>query len=225
MVRRWSSINIINKHSLTQFKTFQRASTEVLFRENLSFRKELRKVSFMTRKSWSRRKHIGQWLIYHNIMANWSADYRFFKKYNKSMLIQNLFTNSFLTYNFLMLKKANTGSFVGSEHFLYSFTTKKVYHYFLKYQTTSFNIFNFVKNYNLFLMTQPTVKQAFLPANLTQLQTTYNFSQNALFSSASKPTDNTHLLEIHHLLTQLVLINSVDLYKTFTMLTFLNAQV
>jgi len=141
------------------------------------------------------------------------------------MLIQNLFTNSFLTYNFLMLKKANTGSFVGSEHFLYSFTTKKVYHYFLKYQTTSFNIFNFVKNYNLFLMTQPTVKQAFLPANLTQLQTTYNFSQNALFSSASKPTDNTHLLEIHHLLTQLVLINSVDLYKTFTMLTFLNVQV
>jgi hypothetical protein len=92
-----------------------------------------------------------------------------------------------------MLKQANTGSFIGSEYFLYSFTTKKVYHYFLKYQTTNFNIFNFVKNYNLFLVTQPAVKKAFLPENLTQIKTTYNFSQNALFSSESKTTDNTHL--------------------------------
>jgi len=223
MVRRWSSINIINKYSINQFKTFQRASNEVAFRENLAFRKELRKVSFMTRKSWSRRKHINQWLVYHNIMADWSADYRFFKKYNKAMLIQNLFTNSFLTYNFLILKQTHAGLFKGSEAFLYSFTTKKVYHYFLKYKTLNFNIFHFMRNYNLFLVTQPNVKKQFLPENVTQVAATYNVSQNTLFSSNTKPVDNNYLLQIYQILAQLVLSNAVHVYQLTTLMALINS--
>jgi hypothetical protein len=162
---------------------------------------------------------MNQWLIYHNILVNWASDYRFFKRYTKAMLVQNLFTNSFLTYNFLMLKNTPSNSFKGAEHFLYSFTTKKVYNYFLKYQSSKFNIFNFVRNYNLIILTQPTVTSSLTPASVTHINTTYKFSQNTLFSPKLKTSNSIHLLEICELLNYLVLINSTNLYKMLTLLT------
>ena len=224
MVRRWSCINLINSHSTFMFRTFQAASSEVLFKENLSFKKELRKVSFMTRKSWSRRKHMNQWLIYHNILVNWASDYRFFKRYTKAMLVQNLFTNSFLTYNFLMLRNTPSTSFKGAEHFLYSFTTKKVYNYFLKYQATKFNIFNLVRNYNLIVLTQPSFLSALTPTSVTHINTTYKFSQNTLFSPKLNTSDSKYILDICNLLNYLVIINSTNLYKVLTLLTLSHSK-
>jgi hypothetical protein len=221
MVRRWSPVNLMNCFTETSSRTFDRASGVVIFKENLYFKKKVRTFSFVTRRSWARRKHINQWLVYHNVLVNWASDYRFFTRYVRAMLVQNLFKNSFLTYNFLMLKKVPSSSFQGSEHFLYSFTTRKVFNYFLKYQTTSFNIFNFIRHYNIFRLTQPKVPTALQPTSLTHLQTTYSFSQNTIFAPLWQPSlNNTQpLLHILELLNNLTLVKATEVYKVYVLLT------
>jgi len=176
----------------------------------------------MARRSWARRKHTNQWLVYYSILSNWSSDYRFFTRYTKSMLTQNLFINSFLTYNFLMLKQLPSSAFNGSEFFIYSFITKRVYNYFLKYRTINFNIFTVVRNYNLCMLTQPQVEEAWTPINLTQINATYKFSQNTLSSSLyeGKVAGSHALLEIYNLINQVIYINNVSTYKMLILLTY-----
>jgi len=220
MVRRWSPVNLINCYTESSSRVFDRGSGVVAFKENLHFKKKIRTFSYVTRRSWARRKHINQWLVYHNILVNWASDYRFFTRYTRAMLVHNLFKNSFLTYNFLMLKKLPSSSFPGAEDFVYSFTTKKVFNYFLKYQATSFNIFHLIRNYNIFVLSHPHASSSLGAKGITQLQPTYQFAQNTITTPNWRPTaQNTQpLVQILDLLSQLTLIKSTELYKMYTLL-------
>ena len=129
MVRRWSYLNSINNIFFNQYKSLNFVHYEQSFKTNIVFKKEISPLSLITRKSWSRRKHLTNWLIYQNVLTDWSKDYIFFKKYNKFTLVYRMFKNSFFSYNLFLIKKLNVSASVGSEKIIFSSLTSKISKY------------------------------------------------------------------------------------------------
>jgi len=76
------------------------------------------------------------------MLANWSQDYLFFRKYSRSVLALNIFRNSYLTYNLLVFKRATTGDFLGSENVLVSSIIRRVIRYSSGLNAQNFSFFN-----------------------------------------------------------------------------------
>lgn len=108
MVRRWSYVNTLN--TPFQFTYFRRSTTslrvrfiyqELAFFDSTLFRKKLARqtISKFRRLGWSRRKHRAEWVLYRNILVHWAQDYRFFRRYNRFILLLHLFKNSYFVFN------------------------------------------------------------------------------------------------------------------------------
>lgn len=221
MVRRWSCINELNKKPFQSYKSTIFTYNINTFKENVFFKKDIKKNSLLTRKSWSRRKHLFNWLFYQTVLINWSSDYRFFKNYNKNMLIQNTFKNSFFSYNFLLLKKTNSANFKYAENCLYSVCNRKIQQYFINTNLHTNSKNNF-KNYSLFYLTQPTYKKETIESPLYNMPAIYRESQAQLYTPNLNNTQINYLFVVINLLHSITLSKNIALYQMFILLSLNN---
>lgn len=155
MIRRWSYLNNINHIFFDQYRLLNFVHYEQSFKTNIVFRREINPISAISRKSWSRRKHLTNWLIYQNVLTDWSKDYLFFKKYNRFTFIFQMFKNTFFSYNTFLIKKLNISSTVGSETILFSSVISKIIRYCSKQSSNFYMFLRNYKNINWLYITTP----------------------------------------------------------------------
>ena len=221
MVRRWSYVNQINKSAFHPYKTFVRIGNDVIFKETTVFRKDRTVTSLVRRKAWGRRRHINQWLLYHNVLADWSQDYMFFKKYLRFTLTRSLHKHSFFLYNVLVLLDKSSGFYPGFEFLNYVTITRKVSNYCLDKNLQQQHLFQFIKHSAILYCTSPNSK--FFDGKTSPFATTlvYRVSGGSVSSFTVKPNQISPLLNIMRDLNFINCLGShVEVYKVLTLLYF-----
>lgn len=220
MVRRWSYLNSLNHVFSSQYKTLNFVYYEQSFKTNIFFKKSINSISILSRKSWSRRKHLHNWMVYQNIFSDWSTDYLFFKQYNNFTFNYQLFKNSFLCYNTILLKNLTSLTSVGLEKFSYSALTKKIMHYNNGFSVQN-NFSKFLSSYrsvSWLYVTTPTNINDFKTLNLNQIHPIYCNHQNTFSVISQSETSSQWLSHIWNSLFTLSLYKTVELYKLHTLL-------
>ena len=142
MVRRWSYLNLINTTFSSEHNVLAFVHHYATFKATTYYRKSIYRTTRLSRRAWSRRKHLHNWLIYQNLLANYSQDYLFFRKYSRSTLALNVFKNSYLTYNLLMFRKLAVTDFLGSESVMISSIIRRVIRYCSRLNPSTSAFFN-----------------------------------------------------------------------------------
>lgn len=213
MVRRWSYLNSINNIFFNQYKSLNFVHYEQSFKTNIVFKKEISPLSLITRKSWSRRKHLTNWLIYQNVLTDWSKDYIFFKKYNKFTLVYRMFKNSFFSYNLFLIKKLNVSASVGSEKIIFSSLTSKISKYCSKYSTSLHSFLQQYKNVNWLYVTSNTKLNVLIPQTSSILTPLVAIHQNILSNVDIEYSQTTWLYVIYNSLFTFYVSQLTELYK------------
>lgn len=104
MVRRLSFINSFNSVRTFTFTSQSSSHTDVCMNTVFYLRKPFRFISKHTRRSWKRRKHRFEYVLYLNILSLWSAEYAFFKKSIKFTYSYCIYKTSLLVYNLAGLR-------------------------------------------------------------------------------------------------------------------------
>lgn len=226
MVRRWSYINQINRNSSYPYKVFQKISNEAVFKETTVFRKDRTLISLVRRKSWGRRRHLNQWLLYHNILADWSQEYNFFKRYLRFLLVKSLYKHSFFLYNILFLLPNSSGFYTGFEFINYVTVTKKVINYCLQKNYKQWHIYQFLKHSSILYCT--TNNDKFFSGKLSPFQTSLVYKVDG--SLVRNPSIKSSIFEslIQHvelINNQLVLNISLEIYKILVLLMQLKVLI
>lgn len=115
--QRWSYLNQLNS-SVSYYSTrtldvgpnksqsFLKVCHQTAFIATTYHRRRLYDLMMtkLTRKSFFRRKHFHNWLIYQNILSSWSREYLFFRRYARSVLALYFYRKSYLFYNLLIYR-------------------------------------------------------------------------------------------------------------------------
>jgi hypothetical protein len=104
MVRRLSFINNFNNVRTFTFAKQSHSHTDVCMNTVFYLRKPFKFISKHTRRSWKRRKHRFEYILYLNILSLWSAEYSFFKKSIKFTYSYCIYKTSLLVYNLAGLR-------------------------------------------------------------------------------------------------------------------------
>lgn len=222
MVRRWSYLNLINNTFSSEHKGLAFAHHFATFKATTYYRKSIHRITKLSRRAWSRRKHLHNWLVYQNLLANWSQDYLFFRKYSRFVMTLHLFKNSYLTYNLLVFKRSTATSFLGSENVVVSSIIRRVIRYSSRLNHT---LYSFFKNYRgvswLYVTTPLSLDEVQKASDLT-VDTTYLSYQASYFTSETSPRDFIWL----QLLVNSLFVNSfsqlIELYKVVILMTLVN---
>jgi hypothetical protein len=220
MIRRWSYLNSLNYIFSSKYKTLNFVYYEQSFKINIFFKKNINSISTLSRKSWSRRKHLHNWIIYQNIFSDWSSDYLFFKQFNNLVFNYQLFKNSFVCYNTLIMKRLNPLTSVGMEKFTYSSLTKKIISYNLNLPMFT-NFYQFLGNYrnvSWFYVTTCNNVDDFKTLNSNQIHPIFLNAQGN-FSFVDRTNTSFHwFISIWSSLFTLSLYNTLELYRINTLL-------
>lgn len=134
MIRRWSHINSLNNFKWTNgsmdYKYLAFSLHKTTFKDTTYYRRKIRYFSRLARRAWARRKHLGNWVVYQNVLNDWSQDYLFFRKYNRFILNVQLFKNSFFVFNLLIFTKIGIANFIDAEKVMISSLISRVSCYF-----------------------------------------------------------------------------------------------
>lgn len=218
MVRRWSYIKDQNSTKNFNFSDLTFVHGEVSFLANVYFRKTISQQSRLTRKSWAKRKHLSNWLPLQSVLSDWSNDYLFFKKYNKMILTINLFKNSFLSFNFLLLKKTSTLLKQNSEAFFFTFLSKRVLSYFARNFSSTYRFLLNVRHTPLMYVSTPD-SVSDVRKKLPMLSgSSFSWGERLFFNQ--QDLSKTQSLElIFAILHNATFAKNVELYKVFNLLT------
>lgn len=136
MVRRWSYLNSISVNFLFFNRSNVKPIINVLkmsvFKATTYYWEDLYSdtITYLTRKSYYRRRHINSLVFYKNILSSWSKDYLFFKKSTKNLLNLNLFRYNYILQNIFLAKSQDISSLLGFEDFKLTFLTNRVFNFF-----------------------------------------------------------------------------------------------
>jgi hypothetical protein len=224
MIRRWSYVNNINTSFFNKYLDLNFVHYETTFKANIHFKKNIPHISKLSRKSWARRRHLTNWIVYQNVFSNWSNDYLFFKQYSKFIFNYQLFKNSFLTFNLFILKKNNNSYIKGIESFVSSSFVNKISNYFNNSSYTSYLFFQKLKQNSWMFIS--------IPGEQTIAQITDNINLNPIYGVYQKNffpvvVNNNKIDLIEYIwsnLWSLILFKSIEIYKIITILTLLNLK-
>ena len=149
MVRRWSYINSLNVFNKSKYDTHRQAAFGATVRATMYFRGEFTVPTSLTRRRWSRRKHIYGWLTLSNILKEWAQLYRFNRNHTKFLLRQHFTKSTFIAFNTVSARNSLPCLHKGSELVVVSSVSKKVLHYFSKFSNPRIRFLLSFKNVNL----------------------------------------------------------------------------
>ena len=176
----------------------------------------------LRRKQTSRRKHLHNWLVYNNILTDWSKEYIFFKKYTRLIITLQVFKNSFLIYNLLLFKNAIPRDFIGYEASLMVNIVKRV----IKYNPQNVLTNNtFLKNFNCtylyYITTNLNFEEIQKTSELTLITPFLPYESNLYVDEYSL----THINWLNSLIIYLYTISFnifIEIYKISILLTLSN---
>lgn len=142
MVRRLSFINNFNYIRTFTFDTQSHSHTDVCMNTVFYLRKPFKFISKHTRRSWKRRKHRFEYVLYLNILSLWSAEYTFFKKSVKFTYSYCIYKTSLLVYNLASLRGTISTSANNSEKAYLVTLPKAVVCYFTMSQINIYKYWN-----------------------------------------------------------------------------------
>lgn len=221
MVRRWSYLNQINHTFASEHGSLAFAHHFVVFKATTSYRKPIQRMTKLARRAWSRRKHAHNWLVYQNLLANWSQDYLFFRKYSRFTVALYLFKNSYLTYNLLVFKRTTMSTFLGSEDVIVSHLIRRVIRYSSRLNPLNYTFFNTYRDNAWLYLTTPNVVE--------ESQVSSELSTDPIFLLHQSSCYITNV-DISETIWPRVLINSffvntslkvVEVYKILILLTLI----
>lgn len=218
MVRRWSYIKDQNSNKNLSFSKLEFVHGEISFLSNVYFRKTVSYNSKLTRKSWAKRKHLSNWMPLQAVLSDWSNDYLFFKKYNKMVLTLNLFKNSFIAFNFLLLKKTSNLIKQNSEGFFYTFPSKRVLMYFARSYSSSYQFLLNVRHTPLMYVSSPNNFQDVRKTLPLLSGSACGWNGQTLFNH-NEPLKSQSIELLFAVITNIAFIKNVELYKVFNLLT------
>ena len=148
MVRRWSYLNSVNSFYGKDLVTAEKSFFDVNTNTTMYLRKLYTLSTRLTRKQWSRRKHIFNLLPISNVLKDWSRSYRFYRNCNKLVLMQFFTKNTFLAFNLTGLRNVFPGLHKGSGHFLTGSFSKKMGVYYSRFPQNRFTSLQSLRNSN-----------------------------------------------------------------------------
>jgi|LauGreDrversion4_2_1035121.scaffolds.fasta_scaffold12848_5 hypothetical protein len=222
MVRRWSYVNTVNNNFYSKFQDLNFAHFETSFKANIFYKKNINVLSKLTRKSWARRKHLNNWLIYQNIFSNWSNEYLFFKQYSKHIFNLNFFRNSFLTYNYNILKKSNSLYIKDTENWISNSFISRISNYSSKLGFKSYQFFSKFKHNAWFFISSNNLNLFFQNLTLINPNPLYTISQSQLYPISFEKTSLFYIIQIYNELHRVITSKSVELYKINSLLLLFN---
>jgi hypothetical protein len=158
MVRRWSFINSLNVHYNPLFDSKRQSTFGVTVKSTMYFRKPYSVPSVLSRRRWSRRKHLYGWLPLSNVIKTWAQTYRFHKNYLKATTRAHFTKSSFLAFNLVSLKNTVPSKYKGSELIISSSLPRKILRYFSAFSNPRLKSLLSFRNINLsFNSTLPSV--------------------------------------------------------------------
>jgi len=224
MIRGWSYVNQLNNIFFDKYSDLNFIHYELTFKSNVYFRKNIKSITKLSRKSWSRRKHLNNWLIYQNVFSNWSNDYLFFKQYSKFVFNYQLLKYSFLTYNFMVLKKKNNLYIKNVESFISSSFLNRLLNYFNRLNFNSYLFLTKLKNNQWFFIS------SFNNISLTKHISTinhnplYSTSQLNYYSTVFNNTRSEYIKQILDNIFNIVLKKSTEIYKILNLLILISIK-
>jgi hypothetical protein len=224
VVRRWSYLNLINNTFSSEHKGLAFAHHFATFKATTYYRKSIHRITKLSRKALSRRKHLHNWLIYQNLLANWSQDYLFFRKYSRFIITLHLFRNSYLTHNLLVFKCSTATSFLGSENVVVSGVIRRVIRYSCRLNPTSYSFFQTFRGSSWLYVTTPVDLDEVQKVSDLSVDTAYLSYRPSYYASEASPLD----LAWFQLLINSLFVNSfnqtIELYKVLVLITLVNVQ-
>ena len=133
MVRRWSYINFINCGPLVASQSVPNAAVDVNMNTLMYLKKRYTPATKLTRKQWSRRKHVYNWLAPMNVLKDWAKVYRFHRNHSKVIYYQFFTKNSFIGFNLVSARSSIPSLYKGSEDVLTGMYTKRLLRSFRRY--------------------------------------------------------------------------------------------
>lgn len=221
MVRRWSYLNKINQ---TRYKwredlTLKTAHQIVSFRATTYYRKPFITITKFKRRNWSRRKHLTNWLVYQNIMVDWSTDYLFMRRYNRFVIALRIFKYSYLIFNLLVFRKSSIVDFPGSEVMAVTNTIRRVRLYSSRLNFSCWTNFNQFREVSWLYATSPYTREELQEVSELSDDMAYYSYGPSLYSVAAEARDLMWMKLIDDLLFTMSLKQYVELYKVTILLT------
>lgn len=221
MVRRWSYLNQINqnRYKWREDTTLKTAHQIVSFRATTYYRKPFIVITKFKRRSWSRRKHLTNWLVYQNIIVDWSADYLFMRRYNRFVIALRIFKYSYLIFNLLVFQTSTVSEFSGAEVISVANTIKRVRLYSSRLNSSSWNNFNYYQNVSWLYATSPYTREELTERSELSEDMAYYSHGPELYSVDEFSHKAVWLKVVSDSLFTLTLKQSVELYKVTILLT------
>jgi len=222
MVRRWSYINEINRTVFTENNAIPRGRHETTVRVNLYYKKKFSTVTLVRRRSWVKRRHVNTFAIYRNVLADWSSDYIFYRKYSKFRFFYQLFKDSFWAQNFIAIRNLVPGHYANFEKVYSTTFIRTVFNYC---SLRGSNRFNYLGNFSHTLwlhVTSPKLSNIFTAQTNNTYSLMYRDANNQLVHPKTKLFSASLYNTLINLLHSLYLTKLVELYKVLTLLTVLN---
>lgn len=223
MVRRWSYINQLNNYKWTNgsmdYKFLAFALHKTTFKDTTYYRRKIRYFSRLARRSWARRKHLGNWVVYQNVLSDWSQDYLFFRKYNRFILNVQLFKNSFFVFNLLIFTKIGISNFMDAEKVMISSLIHRVSRYYCRINPYFWTIPKSFRSISwLYATTSLTIEEVKTSSPFTTDPLLIRH-QSSFFPSLPS-LDHFHWLQTFtNYLYQLIFLKIIEIYK-ITILLF-----
>ena len=155
MVRRWSYINSINTYYNKGYDGKRQAAFGVTVKATMYFRKPYSPYTVLSRRRWSRRKHLFGWLPLSNVIKTWAQTYRFQRNYLKSVARTHFSKYSFLAFNTISLRNSLPSKHQGSEAVVVTSATRKILNYFSTFSNPRLRSLISFKNINLATVSFP----------------------------------------------------------------------
>ena len=167
MVRRWSYINSINCTPMITTRHIQKASVDVNLNTLMYLKKKYSLATRLTRKQWTRRKHLYAWLSYSNILKDWARSYRFHRTGAKLTYYHFFTKNSFIAFNLVAARNSIPSLYNGSENFITGNSIKRFLRLFNVFATPRLKFFTSFKHTQVLMISlnsnwSPQLVQSFL---------------------------------------------------------------
>lgn len=224
MIRGWSHVNQLNSVFFDKYSDLNFVHYESTFKSNIYFKRDVRSISKLSRKSWSRRRHLNNWIVYQNVFSNWSNDYLFFKQYSKFVFNYQLLKHSFLTYNFMVLKKSNNSYIKDIENFVSSSLINRLSNYFNKLNFKSYLFLKRLKNNQWFFISSFDKPSLIKSVNTINHSPFYHTSQSNYYPIELKNLKLDYITQILDTIFNMILLKNIEMYKILSLLFFLNIK-
>lgn len=234
MVRRWAYLNNINKpFTFSYFKGSNEGRRvrfvyqELAFFDTTLFRKKLTRqaATKFRRLGWLHRKHRAEWVLYRNLLINWSQDYRFFRRYNRFLLLLHMFKNSYFLFNLPLMANVAVSEVNEFRSVHVASVVARTMRYFCPLNPLFYKFFTVFRSMTWLYASTPEIRSEGDLATETTDSLLYHMYQSRFYTTDEVQTSLSWLSVLLQLFFVNTLATLVDLYKWYVILIFYRVQI